>query len=160
MDSVDKNQQAKVIYEMSKGSAFLKNAESNDKVTEQKINSMIEKINSVSPRELELLRLDVEEKQAQLELKRDLHKICCVLDMDMFYAAVEIRDAPHLKDLPVAVGGLSMICTSNYIARKFGVRAAMPGFIGKKLCPNLVFVEPNFEKYTSIAEVIRQVVLI
>jgi hypothetical protein len=43
---------------------------------------------------------------------------------------VEIRDAPHLRGRPVAVGGMSMISTANYEARRFGVRAAMPGFIG------------------------------
>jgi len=53
----------------------------------------------------------------------------------MFYAACEIRDKPELKDKPVAVGDYSMIQTTNYIARKFGVRSAMPGFMGKKLCP-------------------------
>jgi len=51
------------------------------------------------------------------------------LDMDMFYAAVEIRDRPELQDKPVAVGGLSMLSTANYVARKYGVRSAMPGFI-------------------------------
>ena len=55
--------------------------------------------------------------------------------MDMFYAAVEIRDRPELANLPVAVGDLSMISTANYVARKFGVRSAMPGFIAKQLCP-------------------------
>jgi DNA polymerase kappa len=55
--------------------------------------------------------------------------------MDMFYAAVEIRDRPELADVPVAIGSESMISTANYVARKFGVRSAMPGFIGKKLCP-------------------------
>ena len=55
--------------------------------------------------------------------------------MDMFYAAVEIRDNPKLADLPVAIGSMQMIATANYVARKFGVRSAMPGFIGVQLCP-------------------------
>lgn len=57
------------------------------------------------------------------------------IDMDMFYAAVELRDRPELIHLPVAIGSKSMISTANYVARKFGVRSAMPGFIGLKLCP-------------------------
>jgi DNA polymerase kappa len=57
------------------------------------------------------------------------------IDMDMFYAAVELRDRPDLVDKPVAIGSKSMISTANYVARKFGVRSAMPGFIGLKLCP-------------------------
>ena len=51
------------------------------------------------------------------------------IDMDMFYAAVEIRDRPELADKPVAIGSMSMISTANYVARKFGIRSAMPGFI-------------------------------
>ena len=56
-----------------------------------------------------------------------------------------------------AVGGIGMICTANYEARKFGVRAAMPGFIAKRLCPALLFVKPNFQKYTAAAEAARSV---
>jgi DNA polymerase kappa len=75
--------------------------------------------------------------------------------MDMFYAAVEIRDDPSLADKPVAIGGDMMISTANYIARKFGVRSAMPGFIAKKLCPNLVFVDCNFYKYKEVSKVFK-----
>lgn len=157
MGGVDKSQQAKVIYEMSKGSAFFKNAVHNDQQTEKRLQAMLQKLESATTRELEACRLEVEQMKQRVEGKRDLTRLCCVLDMDMFYAAVEIRDAPQLRDLPVAVGNTSMICTTNYVARKFGVRAAMPGFIGKRLCPQLIFVEPNFEKYTRVAEDIRKV---
>ena len=51
-----------------------------------------------------------------------------------------------------------MISTTNYVARRYGVRAAMPGFIGKKLCPQLVFVKSHFEKYTVVAEQIRSII--
>ena len=159
MGGVDKSQQAKVIYEMSKGSAFFRNAVHNDQQTEKRLQAMLQKLESASSRELETCRLEVEQMKEQVEAKRNLTRLCCVLDMDMFYAAVEIRDAPHLRDLPVAVGSSSMICTTNYVARKFGVRAAMPGFIGKRLCPQLIFVEPNFDKYTHVAEDIRKVIL-
>jgi DNA polymerase kappa len=53
------------------------------------------------------------------------------IDMDMFFAACEIRDKPEIAARPVAVGDYAMIQTTNYEARKWGVRAAMPGFIGK-----------------------------
>ncbi|GLD95029.1 hypothetical protein PINS_up003654 [Pythium insidiosum] len=78
--------------------------------------------------------------------------------MDMFYAAVEMRDNPSLRGKPVAVGGMSMLSTTNYEARKYGVRAAMPGFIGKELCPDLVLVPPRFEQYTAISQQIRAIV--
>ncbi|XP_030593570.1 DNA polymerase kappa isoform X2 [Archocentrus centrarchus] len=77
--------------------------------------------------------------------------------MDAFYAAVEMRDCPELKDKPMAVGSMSMLSTSNYHARKYGVRAAMPGFIAKKLCPNLVIVPANFDKYRAVSGEIREI---
>lgn len=57
----------------------------------------------------------------------------------------------------MAVGSTGMLSTSNYAARKFGVRAAMPGFIGKKLCPELIIVPPNFDKYKAVSKVVREV---
>lgn len=47
------------------------------------------------------------------------------------------------KDKPFAVGGIGMITTANYMARRYGVRSAMPGFIGRRLCPELIFVESS-----------------
>ena len=64
-----------------------------------------------------------------LERERDLTRTWFHIDMDMYYAAVEIRDNPKLAELPIAIGDMQMVATSNYIARKYGVRAAMPGFI-------------------------------
>ena len=57
----------------------------------------------------------------------------------------------------MAVGGIGMICTANYEARKSGVRAAMPGFIARRLCPDLVFAKPDFQKYTKAAKATRVV---
>ena len=57
----------------------------------------------------------------------------------------------------MAVGGQAMLCTSNYIARKFGVRAAMPGFIAKKLCPNLVIVPTDIPKYKAVSKQVRKI---
>lgn len=81
------------------------------------------------------------------------------LDMDCFYAAVEIRDNPTLKDKPVAVGGQlrGVVTTANYIARKYGVRSAMPSSQASRLCPDLVFVKPNFEKYRTESLKIREI---
>lgn len=79
------------------------------------------------------------------------------IDMDMFYAAVEIRDNPSLRNKPVAVGDNTMITTTNYIARKYGVKSAMPGFIGRRLCPHLVFIKPNIPKYRRVSDHFRQI---
>jgi len=83
------------------------------------------------------------------------------IDMDCFYAAVEMRDDPKLRDVPIAIGGPSktkgVLCTSNYKAREFGVRAAMPTFKAFKLCPHLTLVRPNFHKYEKISSQIREI---
>jgi DNA polymerase kappa len=78
--------------------------------------------------------------------------------MDMFYAAVEMRDNPELRDKPIAVGNRGMLATSNYHARKFGVRSAMPGFVAEQLCPDLIIVPANHGKYELIGKVIRSIV--
>lgn len=73
------------------------------------------------------------------------------IDMDAFFAAVEMRDNPKLRNVPMAVGGSSdrrgVLCTANYLARKFGVRSALPTAHALKLCPQLVLVKPNMQKY-------------
>ena len=72
------------------------------------------------------------------------------IDMDCFYAAIEMRDNPALQDKAVAVGGRSrrsVLCTANYEARKFEVRLAMPSSMALQKCPQLVIVPVNFELY-------------
>ena len=72
-------------------------------------------------------------------------------DCDCFYASVEMRDDPSLREVALAIGGKAdqrgVIATCNYIARQFGVRSAMPTSQALKLCPNLVIMRPNMEKY-------------
>ncbi|RCN41536.1 hypothetical protein ANCCAN_12524 [Ancylostoma caninum] len=89
----------------------------------------------------------MDELAAKLECHRDLRRDCVHIDMDAYFAAVEMRDDPRLRTVPMAVGSMAMLSTSNYIARRFGVRAAMPGFIAKKLCPQLELVHGNYDKY-------------
>ncbi|UYV63438.1 POLK [Cordylochernes scorpioides] len=101
--------------------------------------------------------IQVDAMVAELEWSRDLSQTIVHVDMDMFYAAVEMLDRPELRDVPMAVGTLSMLSTSNYVARKFGVRAAMPGFIGRKLCPQLVLVPHNFEKYKAASRQVQAI---
>src|SRR5690349_15825124 len=74
------------------------------------------------------------------------------VDMDAFFAAVEVRDNPRLAGLPVAVGGgahqRGVISSASYPARKFGVRSAMPTALALAKCPDLVLLPPDFERYT------------
>ncbi|MGB0255658.1 MAG: DNA polymerase IV [Flavobacteriaceae bacterium] len=82
------------------------------------------------------------------------------VDMDAFYASVEQRDNPKLRGLPLAVGGgmeRGVVAAASYEARTFGVRSAMSGRVAKRLCPDLVFVPPRFDRYKEISEEIRQI---
>ncbi len=90
---------------------------------------------------------------------KDLHKLHLAhIDCDAFFAAVEKRDNPDLKDKPVLVGGgkRGVVSTCCYIARLYGVRSAMPMFKALKACPEAVVVRPNYEKYSAAAAIIRE----
>ena len=83
------------------------------------------------------------------------------LDMDCFYAAIEVRDQPALKGKPVGVGGArdrrGVLTTCNYEARKFGVRSAMPTFMALQRCPKLIMVPPRFDVYRRESAIIRAI---
>jgi DNA polymerase IV len=73
------------------------------------------------------------------------------LDCDAFYASVEKRDRPDVRDQPVIVGGgvRGVVTTCCYIARTFGVRSAMPMFKARALCPEAIIIKPDFSKYRA-----------
>ncbi|HEY3662291.1 MAG TPA: DNA polymerase IV [Chthoniobacterales bacterium] len=81
------------------------------------------------------------------------------LDMDCFYAAIEVRDRPELRGKPVGVGGArdrrGVLTTCNYEARKFGVRSAMPTFMALQRCPKLIVLPTRFDVYRRESAVIR-----
>lgn len=82
------------------------------------------------------------------------------VDMDAFYASVEQMDNPELKGKPLAVGGSEVrgvVSAASYEARRFGVRSAISGIQAKKLCPDLIFVRPRFDRYKEISKKIRKI---
>lgn len=82
------------------------------------------------------------------------------IDMDAFYASVELKDHPELKDLPVVISShhpRAVIAAASYPARKFGLRSAMSMSQAKKLCPQVLVIEPNFEKYRAVSTQIHQI---
>lgn len=83
------------------------------------------------------------------------------VDMDCFFAAVEMRDNPALRDIPIAIGGSrerrGVISTANYPARKFGVRSAMPTGMALKLCPHLTLLPGRFDAYKEASNHIRDI---
>ena len=84
------------------------------------------------------------------------------IDMDAFYASVEQLDNPDLRGKPLAVGGSEkrgVVSAASYEARKFGVKSAMSGMQAKRLCPELIFVKPRFDRYGEISKKIRAIFL-
>lgn len=82
------------------------------------------------------------------------------VDMDAFYASVEQRDDPSLRGRPVVVawrGARSVVCAASYEARRFGVRSAMPAITAERLCPQAVFVPPDFSRYKTVSQQIREI---
>jgi len=83
-------------------------------------------------------------------------------DMDAFYASVEQRDNPELRSKPVVVawrGKRSVVCAASYEARRFGVRSAMAATHAERLCPEAVFIPPDFTRYRAASRAVREIFL-
>ncbi|XP_078349395.1 LOW QUALITY PROTEIN: DNA polymerase kappa-like [Oculina patagonica] len=157
MVGLDKEKINQIIFEASKGSRYFENELKKEKQVAERIakqTACFEKLTHQQRREaLETTNSIVKE----LEQTRDLSRTFVHIDMDAFYAAVEILDNPELRDKPMAVGSNAMLSTSNYPARRYGVRAAMPGFIAKKLCPELIIVPTHFDKYKEYSRQVQEI---
>ena len=97
----------------------------------------------------------INKEHAALGFRKIVH-----VDMDAFYASVEQRDEPTLRDKPVVVawkGKRSVVCAASYEARQFGVRSAMPAVTAERLCPNAVFVPPDFTRYKAVSQAVREI---
>jgi len=82
------------------------------------------------------------------------------VDMDAFYASVEMRDFPQYREVPIGIGWdskRSVLCTCNYLARQYGVRSAMPVITAKRLCPELIIVNGRMDIYREISQQIRAI---
>jgi DNA polymerase-4 len=82
------------------------------------------------------------------------------VDMDAFYAAIEVHDDPSLAGKPVIIGGdgpRSVVSTASYEARRYGVRSAMPGTTARRLCPDGIFIAPRMARYAEVSDQVFKV---
>jgi len=158
MEGLDKAAVNAIIDEVSKGSKFYEAKAKAQERIDVKKEALTQKLKTLSDEAIHVAEGKADKIiQDILLTENDISQVIVHVDMDAFYAAVEEKDDPSLKICAMAVGSMGMLSTSNYLARKFGVRAGMPGFIGKKLCPQLKIVPLNFDKYRAASEQVREV---
>ncbi|RDA89608.1 hypothetical protein CP533_1476 [Ophiocordyceps camponoti-saundersi (nom. inval.)] len=149
-------QVSEVIYDASKGSKFFKREQVRNRHLTEKIARILLRKQQVEKQDLSRDLRNADRTIAELEACRDLSQHIVHVDCDAFYAAVEQLERPELSTLPFAVGS-GVLTTCNYVARKFGCRSGMAGFVAKKLCPSLIFIKPDFRKYTAKAQEVREI---
>ncbi|WVR06908.1 hypothetical protein IAU60_003944 [Kwoniella sp. DSM 27419] len=155
----DQTEVNRIIAEASRGSKFYNNQVKKDK-------ELTEKIEWYRAKRDELLhmaqidRLEVEADRILLEVEatRDLSQTIVHVDMDAFYASVEVQRDPSLKGKAFGVGQ-GVLTTASYEARKYGCRSGMAGFIAKKLCPHIILTKLNFDLYIAASKSVREVLL-
>jgi DNA polymerase kappa len=161
---LEKNQDEinRKIYEASKGSKFFENEKRSDERTTTQINAMLrrrdEKLSTVTPgsETWKTLERKIDERAIQLEASRDLSKVILHADMDMFYAAVELKRDPSLKGKAFGVGS-GVLVTASYEARQFGVRSGMASHIALALCPHLIIVKNDMASYVAASKEVMTV---
>ncbi|CCW68677.1 unnamed protein product [Phytomonas sp. Hart1] len=160
LQKVDQAYVEQVIQEASKDTAFYRKEQRCEEARRLKVDAILKKAEDYPnlPNERkQALRSYVETLEAEMEAARDVSRRYIHIDMDMFYAAVEEKKNPELRDVPFGVGSLQMLSTTNYIARQYGVRSGMPGFIGVKLCPDLLIVKNDFASYRREAAIVHAI---
>ena len=160
MEGVDREKVKKLVYEMSKNSPFFHEQERRDARVAEHIALQRQRLARISAAELTAHSRSADKIIAELNGQRSLERTWACVDMDAFFAACEALEDPSLRgDVPFAVGGIGMISTASYAARRYGVRSAMPGFIAQRLCKEagieLRFVACDHAKYGRYAELAR-----
>lgn len=154
-EGIDREKIASQIEELTRGTKFWLYQQKKKKALESKVELLRPRLEfATSSNTVEAVNAACQsiEKLMGCLWNRFLH-----VDMDAFYANVECLENPHLNVVPMAVGSAAMISTANYHARKFGVSSGMPGYLGKKLCPQLVLVPHHFDRYQHYSEIVMSI---
>ena len=160
MEGIPRAKINEIIARESGDSLFMQHAEHLDERHERKIQSLIQRLKDTDDRS-DNWRVSMCEDIIDPQLERyrsQRHNVSTrvVVDLDSFFISCHILNRPELDESPCCVGGAKMISTSNYKARRYGVRAAMPGYIGQVLVKELsggneclTFVKSDFKLYQS-----------
>ncbi|KAH9985790.1 hypothetical protein BJV74DRAFT_775412 [Russula compacta] len=150
--STEQTEINRIIAEASKGSKFYENEKRKDKEVTARIERIL-KLRDQAMKGVDMAK--VEQKADHLleviERERDLTQFIVHFDMDAFYANVELLDNPGLAGKAFGVGH-GVLTTASYEARKYGVRSGMPGYIARKLCPDLIFVDLHMSRYSEVSK--------
>ncbi|EPY50024.1 DinB translesion DNA repair polymerase [Schizosaccharomyces cryophilus OY26] len=166
-ESVDQERINEIIYEASKGSKYFEAEQKRDLELRMRIERVRQEVkeyyrklehNNAFQKEWAERTDQIDTYMQELQSCRDLSQVIVHVDCDAFYASVEELRNEKLKNIPMAVGK-GVLCTANYMARKFGVRSAMPEFIAKKLCPELVVLPLDIPEYAVKSKEIQNLLL-
>ncbi|OWZ65523.1 hypothetical protein AYX15_02985 [Cryptococcus neoformans] len=155
----DQTEINRIIAEASKGSKFYNNQVRKDQELTEKIawyRNKRDELMRMAPRDQ--LEAEADRILMEVEATRDLSQTIIHVDMDAFYASVEVQRDPSLKGKAFGVGK-GVLCTASYEARKFGVRSAMAGFIAKKLCPHIILTDLHFDLYTKASKAVKEILV-
>jgi len=163
MQNIDRQRINEIVLRESSQSLYLQQQQRRDEKVNQRIHRLKEKLEQQQPSLINLQATLDAQTLPHYRKARPPRSTAVVVDMDMFYMACECLRKPELYDTPAVVGG-NMILTSNYRARRYGVRSAMAGWIGDTLVrelsqgtERLVHVPPDFELYREKSRQVRQV---
>ena len=150
-----------IINDTTRGSRFYNHKLAKQLKIEQQVEAMKKKLKTKTEADHVRARKEVQTlKQEFIAIGRDMTHVIVHIDMDAFFASIEERDDPSLQGKPMAVGTMAMLSTSNYISRQYGIHPGLPGFLAKKLCPQLKIISHGMGKYQAeskkVAEVVRR----
>ena len=163
MEGIDRTAIDAIILQVSGNSAFMQQQRKRDAIVNDKIAALRTKLAQRQQQSTSLPSLPQQRQFQNWINARSPRSVTVVVDMDMFFMACELLHRPDISPTtPAVVGGSSMIMTSNYAARRFGVRSAMPGYIGAALVERLskgkeklVFCASNFDLYKRQSGIVQ-----
>ncbi|CAG2174420.1 unnamed protein product, partial [Oppiella nova] len=156
MQGLDSDRINQMIFEWSNGSHFHSFQTKRQKRIDNEIQYMKTRLSRMTEWQRMQCLKEADSAVSRLEAQRSMTRVIVHIDLDMFFAAVETKLRPELVGKPMAVGGDMMLATSNYEARKYGIRPGMPGALAKRLCPQLIIISHSSGSYSKeSAEVMK-----